>query len=99
MRKKYTTQIGAEAQYFLGKLQQQQGNYEEAIAEYAKIKILFEAFETWVSLGMYHSAESNIQLGNQGAASSILDQIIENYPKTKAENLAQLLISRLKFLE
>ena len=55
-----TTQIGAEAQFFLGKSQQDQGNFAEAIAEYARVKILFEAFDTWVSLGMYYSAESNL---------------------------------------
>ncbi len=93
---KNTTQIGAEAQYFLGKSEQQQGNFEEAIAEYAKVKILFEAFETWVSLGMYHSAESNIQLGNRGAALSILNEIVEYYPGTEAENLAQLLLNQLQ---
>lgn len=89
-----TTEIGAEAQFFLGKSQQDQGNYEEAIAEYARVKILFEAFDTWVSLGMYFSAESNIQLGNRGDALAILNEIIEFYPGTEAATLAQALIDR-----
>ena len=93
---KNTTQIGAEAQYFLGKSQQEQGNYEEAIEEYAKVKILFEAFETWVSLGMYHSAESNIQLGNRGVALAILNEITEYYPDTDAADLAELLIDSIE---
>ncbi len=89
-----TTEIGAEAQFFLGKSQQDQGNYEEAIAEYARVKILFEAFDTWVSLGMYFSAESNIQLGNRGDALAILNEILEFYPGTEAAILAQALIDR-----
>jgi len=89
-----TTEIGAEAQFYLGRLEQGQGNFEKAIAEYARVKILFEAFDTWVSLGMYHSAESNIQLGNRGDALAILNEIIEFYPGTEAAALAQNLIDR-----
>jgi TolA-binding protein len=89
-----TTEIGAEAQFFLGKSQQDQGNFEEAIAEYARVKILFEAFDTWVSLGMYHSAECNIQLGNRGDALAILNEIIQFYPGTEAAVLAQALLDR-----
>jgi len=89
-----TTEIGAEAQFYLGRLEQEQENFEEAIAEYARVKILFEAFDTWVSLGMYHSAESNIQLGNRGDALAILNEIIEFYPGTEAAALAQNLIDQ-----
>ncbi|MFV1883266.1 MAG: tetratricopeptide repeat protein [Balneola sp.] len=89
-----TTEIGAEAQFFLGRIQQDQNNFEEAIAEYAKVKVLFEAFDSWVSLAMYHSAESNILLGNRGDALAILNEIIENYPGTEAAQKAQALIDQ-----
>jgi tetratricopeptide (TPR) repeat protein len=87
-----TTDIGAEAQFYLGMIQQEQGNYEEAIAEYAKVKVLFEAFDNWVSLAMYNSAESNLLLGNRGDALAILNEIIETYPGTEAARKAQALI-------
>ncbi len=87
-----TTEIGAEAQFYLGRLYQEQGNYEEAIAEYAKVKVLFEAFDSWVSSGMFHSAECNILLGNRGDAIAILNEIIETYPGTEAAQKAQELI-------
>lgn len=89
-----TTDIGAEAQFYLGKIQQEQGNYEEAISEYAKVKILFEAFDDWVSLGMYNSAECNILMGNRGDALAILNEIIEFYPGTDAAARAQALIDQ-----
>ncbi|GAB5409815.1 MAG: hypothetical protein BalsKO_21800 [Balneolaceae bacterium] len=89
-----TTDIGAEAQFYLGKIQQDQNNYEDAIGEYAKVKILFEAFDNWVSLAMYNSAESNILLGNRGDALAILNEIIENYPGTEAASKAQSLIDQ-----
>ncbi|MBO6522256.1 MAG: tetratricopeptide repeat protein [Balneolaceae bacterium] len=89
-----TTDIGAEAQFYLGRLQQDQNNFEAAIAEYAKVKVLFEAFDSWVSLGMYNSAECNILLGNRGDALAILNEIIETYPGTEAAQKAQTLIEQ-----
>jgi TolA-binding protein len=89
-----TTDIGAEAQFYLGRLEQVQGNMEEAIAEYARVKVLFEAFDTWVALAMYHSAECNIQLGNRGDALAILNEIVEFYSGTEAAQRAQALIDR-----
>ena len=89
-----TTEIGAEAQFYLGKIQQEQENLEEAIAEYARVKVLFEAFDNWVSLGMYQSAECNILLGNRGEALAILNEILEFYPGTEAAKLAQDLLDR-----
>tara|TARA_R110000868_G_scaffold294140_1_gene554723 strand:+ start:87086 stop:90082 length:2997 start_codon:yes stop_codon:yes gene_type:complete len=89
-----TTEIGAEAQLFLGKIQQDQKNYQAAISEYAKVKILFEAFDNWVSLAMYNSAECNILLGNRGNALAILNEIIETYPGTEAAKKSQELIDQ-----
>ena len=91
---KNTTDIGAEAQFFVGKIQQEQELYPEAIQEYAKVKILFEAFYKWVSLGMYYSAECNILLGNRGDALAILNEIIETYPGTEATIKAQNLVNQ-----
>ena len=84
-----TTEIGAEAQFYLGRIQHTQNNYEAAIEEYAKVKVLFEAFETWVSSAMYESAQCHLMLGNRGDARSILNDIIENYQGTEAAKKAQ----------
>lgn len=87
-----TTIIGAEAQYFLGKIEQDQGNFEQAITTYAKVKILFEAFESWVSLSLYNTAECQIRLGNRGEALEILNGITETYPDTEGAKRAQQLL-------
>lgn len=89
-----TTDIGAEAQYLLGRISQQQKNFQEAIAEYARVKVLFEAFDQWVSDAMYGAAESHIQLGNRGEALAILNEIIDTYPGTNAAEKAQRLIEQ-----
>lgn len=89
-----STEVGAEAQYYLGKILQEQGEYNAAIEEYAKVKVLFEAFDEWVSESMYNSAECHIRLGNRGEAMTILNSIITSYPDTEAERKAQDLLNR-----
>jgi tetratricopeptide (TPR) repeat protein len=89
---KSTTISGAEAQFYLGKIEQDQGNYELAIENYSKVRVLFEAFEVWVSRALYNSAECHIRLGNRGEAISILTGIIERYPDTEGAVQAQSLL-------
>ena len=89
---KSTTISGAEAQFYLGKIEQDQDNYELAIENYSKVRVLFEAFEVWVSRALYNSAECHIRLGNRGEAISILNGIIERYPDTEGAVQAQSLL-------
>lgn len=89
-----TTAIGAEAQYYLGVIQQNQNNYEAAITNYAKVRTLFEAFDTWVALALYNSAECQIRLGNRGQAMNTLNNIVENYFGTEGARKAQELLDR-----
>ncbi len=91
---KSTTEIGAEAQFFLGDILRRQGKYNAAIEEYAKVKILFEAFDNWVSEAMYNSAVCHIRLGNKGEAISTLNAIVDTYPGTEAEKKAQTLLNK-----
>lgn len=93
---KSTTISGAEAQYYLGKIEQDQGNFEAAIENYSKVRVLFEAFEIWVSKALYNSAECHIRLGNRGDAISILNGIIEKYPNTEGARQAQALLDSTK---
>tara|TARA_R110002050_G_scaffold253787_3_gene392035 strand:- start:1368 stop:4364 length:2997 start_codon:yes stop_codon:yes gene_type:complete len=91
---KNTTIVGAEAQYYLGKLEQDNGEFEAAIEAYSKVRVLFEAFEDWVSRSLYNTAECHIRLGNRGDALSILNGILEKYPDTEAANKAQELLKK-----
>ena len=89
---KSTTISGAEAQYYLGKIEQDQGNFEAAIENYSRVRVLFEAFEIWVSKALYNSAECHIRLGNRGEAISILNGIVEKYPDTEGAVQAKSLL-------
>lgn len=91
---KSTTEIGAEAQFYLADILRRQGKFNAAIEEYAKVKVLFEAFDEWVSEAMYNSAVCHIRLGNKGEAITILNSIVNTYPGTGAEIKAQSLLNK-----
>jgi TolA-binding protein len=87
-----STAVGAEAQYLLASSYQQTGDTEQALEEYAKVRVLFGAYDTWVSEAQYKTAEIYIREGRRGDARSLLTSIIENYPDTPgAEKARQLL--------
>ncbi|MTI86842.1 MAG: tetratricopeptide repeat protein [Balneolaceae bacterium] len=89
-----TTEIGAEAQFYLGEVKKKQDNFEEAIDAYAKVSVLFEAFDVWVSKALYSTAECHIRLGNRGEAMGVLKNIVNTYPGTEAAQKAQVLIDQ-----
>jgi TolA-binding protein len=90
-----TTELGAEAQYNLGILRQEQGLYSDAIDEYAKVKVLYEAFSDWVAKSLFETARCHITLGNRGQALSALNSIVNDYPGTTTAVEAQQLINTL----
>ncbi|MEX0720636.1 MAG: tetratricopeptide repeat protein [Balneolaceae bacterium] len=89
-----TTEVGAEAQYYLGEIDQKQGNLNAAIEEYSKVKVLFAAFDFWVSKAMYNTAECHIRLGNRGEAMTVLNSIVDTYPGTEVAKQAQDLLNK-----
>jgi len=76
-----TTAVGAEAQYMLGESYMRQGNRENALEEFSKVRVLFEAYDDWVSEAQYRTAEIYIREGRRGEALSLLNSIVENYPE------------------
>jgi TolA-binding protein len=89
-----TTEVGAEAQYYLGVSHQEQGNYKEAIKAYSNVNILYEAFDEWVARSLLHKAESYIQMGQSGEARSTLNTLLEEYPETPQAKEAQNILDQ-----
>ena len=89
-----TTELGAESQYLLGIISKMDGNSTLALEEFAKVKVLFEAFDEWVSASLYDAAQIHLNLGNTGEASGMLNEIIERYPDTPAGQAAHILIEQ-----
>ena len=88
-----TTEIGAEAQYLLGVVNQQQGRFEEAVKAYSNVNILYEAFDNWVAKALLGKAQSYIQLGQRGEARTTLNTLINDYPGTSQAEEAQRLLN------
>ncbi len=89
-----TSEVGAEAQYLLGVVNQRSGNYEEALQNYSRVSVLYGAFDTWIARAQLGRAESFIQLGQTGEAKSTLENLIQNHPnKPEAQEAQELLDS------
>ena len=86
------TEIGAEAQYYLGLSLQRQQLYQQAIDAYSKMSVLYGAFEGYVARGMLKSAECYIQIKNRGQAINVLRDLVERYPDTPEAEQAEKLL-------
>ena len=64
-----------------------------ALEEFAKVKVLFEAFDEWVSAALYDAAQIHLNLGNTGSF-SMLNEIIERYPDSPVGQAALTLIEQ-----
>lgn len=87
-----TTEIGAEAQYLLGEVNQRQEQYKEALEAYTRVTVLYETYDEWVAKALFGAAECHIQLGNRGNAQNALNTIMERYPESPEARKAQKLL-------
>lgn len=87
-----STEIGAEAQFYLGELHRQQGNHEQAVKAYSNVSVLYETYDEWVAKAFLNRAKSYIQMGQRGEARSSLNTLIEDYPNTPQAKEAQELL-------
>ena len=88
-----TTDVGAEAQYLLGVVEQQQGNFKAAVKAYSNVSVLYEAYNEWVAKALLGRAESYIQMGQQAEARSTLNTLVEEYAGTPEAKEAQRLLN------
>lgn len=82
--KNNTDAVGAQAQFMIGKTLQTQGNYNEALKAYSKVKILYEAYDNWVSKALLQSAACYRSLGKKGEAQNTLRALVKKYPNSMA---------------
>ncbi|MDZ7771369.1 MAG: tetratricopeptide repeat protein [Balneolaceae bacterium] len=87
-----STEIGAEAQYLVGQSRQRRGQYEQALSAYSNVRVLYEAFDTWVARAMLRSAECYIQQGNPGEARNTLNALLDRFPGTPEAREAQRML-------
>jgi TolA-binding protein len=88
-----TLEPGAEAQYRLGTVLQVRRDYPAAVEAYAKVVVLYEAYERWVAPAMIRSAECLHALGNTAESRRMLQTVIDRYPGTSAAEEARRLLN------
>ncbi|HYW34022.1 MAG TPA: tetratricopeptide repeat protein [Balneolaceae bacterium] len=93
---KNTKEPGAEAQYLLGVIQQQQKNYSQALQAYSKVRTLYKAYDHWVAQAMLKSGQCYYHQGNKTQGRRVLQSLMKNYPQSTEAMQARQLIKRNK---
>ncbi|MFU8812630.1 MAG: tetratricopeptide repeat protein [Balneolaceae bacterium] len=88
------TAVGAEAQYLIGLTYMETGDRESALEELGRVRVLYEAYDEWVSLAQFKTAEIYIREGRRGDALSLLQSIVDTYPGTPGAAQARQLLER-----
>jgi tetratricopeptide (TPR) repeat protein len=84
-----TLETGAEAQYWIGFAHQRNNDYDKALEAFARVRVLYEAYEYWVSMSLVRSAEVFRARGDQGEARATYQSIVDNFPGTEAAEIAR----------
>lgn len=83
------SEAGAEAQYLMGRIYQQQRNHDAAIRAFANVRLFYGGYETWVANSLLGSIESNQAVGNRAEAQRLIDLLQGDYPDTEAARKAR----------
>jgi TolA-binding protein len=87
-----TLDMGAEAQYWIGFIYQQQQRFEESLQAFSQVRVLYESYEYWVSMSYIRTAEIHRARGETGEARAVYLMVTERYPGTEAARLAQRIL-------
>jgi tetratricopeptide (TPR) repeat protein len=86
------SEAGAEAQVLIARSYRLEGRHEEALQEYARVRVLYEAFNAWVAQSLYESMAIHILEGRTGTARGILDELTTSFAGTPAAAQAKRLL-------
>lgn len=78
-----TGEVGAEAQFMLGRSLQEQGNPLDALQVFSNMRIFFGAYTEWVAEAMLAAMDSHLTLNDPQAAEDVKARIREVYPDSE----------------
>ena len=85
------TETAAMAQWMIGESYMHQKNFEAAVREFLKLKILY-AYPTWQAAALLQAGKCHEKLGEWQQASKLYAQLLHDYPKTPfAEEASRIL--------
>lgn len=90
-----TDDVGAEAQYLLGKIELDRGNYQEAITQLLRVRYVFPGITEWVArsqlaLGQAYEATNQIT-----RARETYQTLIQQHKETEFAREAEMKLRRL----
>ena len=89
------TDLCANAQFWKGYSYFKLAKYQEAIAEFDKLRANYPA-STKVPFGMHIQAMALKELGQRGRAVALLKEVVENYPMTPAADSSRTELETLQ---
>lgn len=84
-----TLDIGAEAQYWVGYIHQQQGRNDAALQAYTQVRVLYEPYEYWVSMSYIRTAEVLRARGEVNESRATYQLVLDRFPGTEAATVAR----------
>ena len=88
-------ELAAEGQKVLGDVNFEMKEYDKALANYLRVKYVYNAYNYWVAIALYHAGLSYEQMNQFEGARKVYEEIIDKYP---TEKIAQKAKERLASL-
>lgn len=82
------TEIGAEAQFYIGQIAQARNDFKSATVAYLRVIALYREHREWVAAAMYESAKCYEALGDKSQAGKTRAELLSGYGDTKWAKLA-----------
>jgi tol-pal system protein YbgF len=89
------SELGANAQFWLGKCYLNLDQYNEAIGEFEKVRTSFPS-DSKVPFAMHNEAVAYSRLGQTDRAKELLQEVVEKYPRNPAADQAQTDLKKLQ---
>ena len=88
-------ELSAQAQKVLGDIYFDNGNYQEALTNYLRVKYVYQGYPTWVANALYSAGMAHEKLGQVDEAKKLYQEILNKYP---AEQISEQAKQRLAAL-
>jgi TolA-binding protein len=81
--------LAAEAQFYLGQIEQAQDRFEQAIVAYLRVQAIYSANPEWVGGALLEMGKCHEALGRPEEARKLFRQVLKEFKTTQWAPLAQ----------
>ncbi len=80
--------LAAEAQFYLGQIEQAASRFEQAIVAYLRVQAIYSAYPEWVGGALFEMGKCHAALGRGDEARSAFQQVVREFKDTQWAPLA-----------